>query len=190
MATTLLLRRACTCVCVADCGTCAAQWKACTMSMLLQVGASNLTDLTAAEEACSAAAVQAAVSESGVLSSVSKQGHGAISPDAMLVSCCRPGSGNACKAWMVSMREVYSAAVGPRCCAVLQRDATGICRRHVELLKTMICPSWDPCNLCCAGHDATCASVWADAVEAASQRVANRNANLSSVPLSSGVGSR
>lgn len=51
----------------------------------LQVGAACLTDLTAAEEACCSASLQAAVGSDGSLCGITKQGQAAFSADLLLV---------------------------------------------------------------------------------------------------------
>lgn len=54
----------------------------------VQVGAACLTDLTAAEEACCTASLQVAVTGSGSLCGMTKQGQAAFSPDLLLVGAC------------------------------------------------------------------------------------------------------
>lgn len=54
-----------------------------------QVGASCLTDLTPAEEACCTASLQLAVGSNGSLCGMTKAGQAALSPDLLLVRCAR-----------------------------------------------------------------------------------------------------
>jgi hypothetical protein len=52
-----------------------------------QVGASCLTDMTPAEEACCTASLQVAVAADGSLRGMTKTGQAALSPDLLLVRC-------------------------------------------------------------------------------------------------------
>jgi hypothetical protein len=61
-----------------------------------QVGASYLTDLTLAEEACCSASLQVAVGTDGSLRGMTKAGRAALSPDALLVGHGRMYSPHAC----------------------------------------------------------------------------------------------